>query len=340
MLIALAGLIVCVVGITVFILTRNPTPEELSASFLQRGGAIYLSFEESDSMAASVHLIGDEFGASQFRALNDALRDAVEELHFLATRISSQTLSDAEPFPNLERLSIAKRRLDQGVVQFIAKHRGLEVLNLRGCEFANSSVLAPLAALENLRSLDLYGVDVRGGVVRPLEGMGLSTLSLRQARLDSMAMQSVGHMVSVNELDLGMADLGDGDLMPIANLADIRKLVLSGHAVRSELLHSLGVATRLQSLYLNGCRLESGSLPEISNLRALREIYIAGATGFSADEMAQQLLRLPSLKTIGVEGTTVVAAILRSHAWIEQSEDLFVPKAIDSGSSIDHESGY
>ncbi len=120
----------------------------------------------------------------------------------------------------------------------------VQSLSLAECPVTEAG-LAPLAALEDLRALDLkrldqfhYGTDLRGlkdSCLTPLVGLRkLESLTLSGNRISDAGLATIGRMTQLSSLDLDATDVTDAGLVHLHSLRNLRSLSLGGTQVTPE----------------------------------------------------------------------------------------------------------
>ncbi|MFJ6284659.1 hypothetical protein ACIQHF_16570 [Pseudarthrobacter oxydans] len=143
-----------------------------------------------------------------------------------------------------------------GVLEAISNLAGLEILRISATVMPH---LAPLAALQQLRRLELQGelLDGRPATLRDLEELSalprLQTLVLSTCE-GWRLLRDIGRFEALTHLELKNCTFSDDyeDLSPLANLTSLETLVLSKN---SKLVHDLSPLEqhpRLKSLTLTG----------------------------------------------------------------------------------------
>ncbi|MCC6355735.1 MAG: hypothetical protein IT577_17750 [Verrucomicrobiae bacterium] len=305
--------------------------------------------------------------------------------------ISNPGLAALADLPCLRQLYLHMPGLDDTGLAHIARLRDLTHLNISGGgtvtpdgwallahmtnleDFALHQRMLPiglpsaLAALPRLRRFSSNALDIGPA---PLEVLAkcpvLEALSLRETGT-SEEIKRIGRISGLRELFLGWVRT-DADLSPIAQLAKLRSLRLSGPIADKTLL-TLGPLPNLETFSVDdGASFGGGPSPEaratdrslehIGRMTGLREVIVYHAGPFTdsgisciaslpgirslmmanghglTDESARILARVPTLQSICLRGETITDATPRALAALRdlKSLRLFVPYSISDAS--------
>lgn len=163
-----------------------------------------------------------------------------------------------------------------------------------------------LAAIESLGPDDLYGLQffspqpirIDDGLIAPLAKLtGLRTLDLAGVGISPKGLSFLAGLPHVEQLT-APAGLTDAAMAEIARMPSLRTLHVRGDGLTDEGLRSLGELTSLESLdlYGNPAMTDEG-LSALRNLHSLRHLRL-GAGGRFTDRAMTHLAALPSLKTL------------------------------------------
>ncbi|MFK8001246.1 MAG: leucine-rich repeat domain-containing protein [Polyangiales bacterium] len=176
---------------------------------------------------------------------------------------------------------------------------------------ANDATLAVLPRFVHLRSLALDAANVE--TLRPLSGLGLMHLSLRQARLGENALLELSDLPRLTHLDLSRAQLGENARVEL-DFPHLTHLDLSGTSnVDDRIARFLAAMTSLEVLHL--WRAEIDDTRFLAGLSNLHTLSLSGA-GITDEDVAV-LSGLSSLRSLSLRGTRVTEAALQALPPVE-----------------------
>lgn len=214
---------------------------------------------------------------------------------------------------------------DEGVLALAGAARGLTRLDL-GSTRVTGEVLPTVATLAELTHLELYELDVAGGL-GPLAshprlahlGLGatdvsaedlavLPTLSalraveLAESTVDDEGLRHVGACAGLESLGLGGTSVSDEGVGHLASLAALRRLYLGQTDVGDEGLRVIGRLGALEHLVLGESRVTDEGLASLAGLRRLTHLEL-WRTGIGPGGL--RALRNVPLSHLSLGGTRV-----------------------------------
>ncbi len=176
-----------------------------------------------------------------------------------------------------------------------------------------------LAAIESLGPDDLYGLQffspqpirLDDSLIAPLAKLtGLRTLDLGGVGISPKGLSFLAGLPHIKQLT-APAGLTDAAMAEIARMPSLRILHVSGDQLTDEGLRSLGKLISLESLdlYGNPAMTDEG-LSALRNLHSLRHLRL-GAGGRFTDRAMLHLAALPSLKTLCLDSGPITDEGLR-----------------------------
>jgi len=147
-----------------------------------------------------------------------------------------------------------------------------------------------------------------------LEGLtSLEALSLRgHGTVPATVLESIRGYSPLRELDLGFTNVTDEDLEKLKDLAELRRLVLTGTAISDAGCAHLGKLTKLEELELSGTSISNDGLRSLRELQGLRRLGLDD-TSIDAAGLAE-LSHLPKLASLSLIGTQVTDDALKNLA--------------------------
>nr|KJB28175.1 hypothetical protein B456_005G032200 [Gossypium raimondii] len=225
-----------------------------------------------------LNLDGNLFNTSAFASLNK-----LSNLKSLSIRVNelkgSIDMKDLEAFIKLRELDMSYNELRDFVIHQdggrILELTHLEELNLDDNLF-NTSVFASLNKLSNLKSLSLWGNELKGSIdMKELNvSSNVEELYLDHSTLNTNILQGIGVLSSLKTLSL--YDCGLIGPLPNHGWCDLRNLEVldvSGNALEGMLPHCFSNLTSLRELDISGNHfqipLSFAPFANLSNLKAL-----------------------------------------------------------------------
>jgi Leucine-rich repeat (LRR) protein len=133
------------------------------------------------------------------------------------------------------------------------------------------------ANLTDLHTLAIPGLVVGDGVLSGLESVqGLRCLMMPFVKVAPSTKERIGKLVTLQELDLGHADIGNDDLKLINSLTELRTLRLAGNQITEAGVAHLGDLVKLQELDLASNPIEDGAVQYLQKLSGLKRLYLEG----------------------------------------------------------------
>ena len=218
---------------------------------------------------------------------------SLEELSFHRAGVSRKGMRWVTGFPNLKRLSFDDRT-DLDALDALKDHVGIESLGLYNYQ-ATSERLAFLRTMPNLRVLSLE-LELQGGGVLDLRGLPkLEKISLGNSLATDAALESLGEMKSLTDLDLTGHEITDAGLTHLRNKPKLKRLRLLWQPITDAGLAQLTVLTGLEDLDLCKTRITDAGLEHLEGLAALKQLNL-NLTRVTADGVKKLQQALPNCK--------------------------------------------
>ncbi len=252
-----------------------------------------------------------KYGPHQFTDKGFAELAGLQQLEYLdlgATSLTDESFKTIGGLKNLRALYGSGRMTDNGLkylagldklrtfrvpalitdagLKELASLKNLEHLDLSYCPIAGSG-LKELAGLERLESLNLEKTKVTGEGLKALAGLKqLRKLNLSNTRFTDAGMKELGELTQLQELRFEEwgASFSGGSLTPnvitdlgvkeLANLKDLRLLLLNATKVTDESVKTLATLKNLKVLSVGGTKITPAGLSELK--KALPQAKISG----------------------------------------------------------------
>jgi len=246
------------------------------------------------------------------------------------------TLEEAElPFATVDSIQAAQllptitksvdlRGINGTVIDAIAAISSIEQIRFVACPGIFSGDMLKLAAMPNLRVLDLAGCEVTDTFLANLTGAS----ALRDLRLASepglttTGMTSLGTMVNLRRLKLADCDVVDAWLQQIANITALEYLDLSSNPALTQTgVSHLRQLPNLRELSLANCGLNNAALGEVALCPALVWLDLSGNAGLTQQGI-DGLRVSTTLRTLIVRGCDANSAWLGTLGLFTSLEEL------------------
>ncbi|XP_039017086.1 receptor-like protein 52 [Hibiscus syriacus] len=209
----------------------------------------------------------------------------------------------------------------------------LKTLRLGNNQF-NSSVLASLGRLSNLKSLNVAGSNFTGSIdltelnaLTHLEDLSLScsfSVTDTDSNCGNLSIQSLGLFPSLKTVSLGGFNIEGTEMASQnewhCNFTNLEELYVFDSFLQTNFFRSIGQFTSLKSLTLRECKMNTSlsTLEELTALTHLEQLslscyYDDTATGNHCSLPLQSLLLFPSLKTADLGRFNIERAIMTSQ---------------------------
>lgn len=248
----------------------------------------------------------------------------------------------------------------------LGKLKNLESLVLAGASVSDAG-LAALAQFENLRALDISGLDgITEQGLKHLEGLkGLQQLNLTLFGFSGLKAESLKHLAGLTELrdlcltedpgtirgglvhlvrlrqlqrlDLSDCTLGNADLKAVASLTSLRSLSLNGNFTDAG-LEPLGDLLHLETLDLTMSDVTGEGLVHLAECQELRELRLPGSV---TDDGLKAVAAFKNLRELAVGeldaiGPTITAAGLKHLSELKELRRLALSKLTVTESGLEH----
>jgi internalin A len=228
---------------------------------------------------------------------------------------------------HLQAMSLNWSVIDEDGFSHIVAHKGLKHLDLRRAKVpelsktrianlteleslylprtATNSDLVSIAALRALESIDACeSSEINGEGIKALVGLpNLRSLNFERTQLTDAALQEIGKIFSLKELNLERTGTSDRGLSYLTGLQQLHKLNLSGNKLTGASWDSLSKFAQLTELDLSDNeKLGVGSM-SIAKLQRLHTLDLNNTQ--TSDALLEQLSDSTQLRHFDVSGTSV-----------------------------------
>ncbi|HWE00427.1 MAG TPA: hypothetical protein VG345_15355, partial [Bryobacteraceae bacterium] len=146
---------------------------------------------------------------------------------------------------------------------------------------------------------------------------GLKELRCTQCRLANV---SLAPFTQLEDLDLSFNPFTDKGMEGLAELKNLRRLLLRDTLVTDEGLKSLGNLTRLEELDLSGARVTDKGVEYLRNLKSMRRLNLLGAQ--VSDASIDVLAGMPHLEVLNLYRTRITNAGLAKLQSLKALSDI------------------
>ena len=289
----------------------------MHAAFLVFAAAASLDFvpqlggrldRNAQGAVTGVHLRGGWIADADLDAI--AATPTLETLDLSLTRITDLGLLRLKGLANVREMNLffAELVTDEGLATMRNWQR-IERLNLRGTKVTDNT-LALLAGKDSIVALDIGYAEVTDSGLQQLTRLrGLRELAFGGNKMTEVGLQVLRSLPMLTRLDIAgkqRTDSGlwsvtitDAGLDPVATLADLRELNLSGHLVTSRGIEKLRGLKKLERLNLYGARrVGDDAAPHLAAMTALRWVDLKD-TGVTGEGIASLRKSRPGLVSAG-----------------------------------------
>lgn len=171
-------------------------------------------------------------------------------------------------------------RIKAGVLQSLTRQKHLVGVSLRNTGITNPGISGLLPLKNQLQVLDLYGT-----------------------RIDDNSLKTIGALIELRELDLGVTRVSSPGLVALKPLKKLRVLELSGRRINDSATTAIASLPSLVQLSLPGTRVTDNGMAALASLSRLKALGLSGTRieGHSLDKLAA----LPDLACLDLADTDV-----------------------------------
>ncbi len=281
---------------------KNKPPHERGDADLARLGGLTGGQDAFSQMDLNGSSVTDE-GVKHLAKLT-----TLESISLSGTKITNAGLSAIEGLPNITSINLAGCTVTLPMMQSLSKFEKLEVLSLESTKVGDNE-LPPLANMGLLKDLNLNYCAITDngfkvlGTLKSLEvlkvaytsingsGMqfmkrkkteaGLRVLDAKKTRFGEQGLQFLKGVETLEELDIGQAEVTDRSLAPnLKGIVHLKKLNLSFNTISDQGTLGLGSIKSLEELYLVNCQhVGDKTLGFLKGSKELRTIDVNGCSG-------------------------------------------------------------
>ena len=257
----------------------------------------------------------------------------IESLSLVGTKVTDVGLTVTTQLPELRSLNLGAFAVNASMMATLSKLEKLEVLGLEGAKVTDND-LPPLENLAELKELNLSATPITDnafkilGRLKKLEilkvaytsingsGMqymkrkksevGLRVLDAKKTRFGEQGLQYIKGVETLEELDLGQAEVTDRTLFQnMKGVNHLKVLNLSFNILTDNGTLPLGNIKSLEKLYLRNCQgIGDKTLGFLKSSKELKILDVNGCSGVT-DKSAQQLKKLLPNCEIQYNGRTL-----------------------------------
>jgi Leucine-rich repeat (LRR) protein len=207
--------------------------------------------------------------------------------------------------PHLRELRLASTKITNAAVKKIAVRSELHELDLADTPVDDASAAAMLVFPE-LHMLRLDGTPIGDAAFAVTPGAKLTELYVSSTKIGDAGTQILDHLPHLVALGLGTTKIGDATIERVAELHELRTLVLA--KTRSDKLGLLGELHALEQLFLEDTWLGDADVAKLTALHKLRVLHVAETN--VSDDSLDVLRGFTRLEELTIGDTRVTAAVL------------------------------
>ena len=255
---------------------KNKPPYERNDQDLARLGNLTAGLDAFSNMDLNGSSVTDD-GLKHLAKLTN-----LESLSLGGTKVTNAGLSVTLELPKLTSLNLAGCTVTLPMMETLSKVEKLDTLSLEGAKVGDNE-LVPLANVVLLKDLNLNNCPITDngfkvlGLLKNLEilkvaqtsingsGMqflkrnkdevGLRVLDAKKTRFGEQGLQYIRHIPTLEELDVGQAEVSDQTLaLQLKGVSHLKKLMLSFNNISDNGTQVLGTIKSLEELYLVSCQ--------------------------------------------------------------------------------------
>jgi len=258
----------------------------------------------------------------------------------------------------LRRLYLARTRVDDAAMTWIAAEHALEVIDIEDCAVGDPGIAA-LATIATLRAINASGTRITDpggaqlGNLAQLEVVDLGHTLVGVKTVEALAPRAL-HQLFLDKTHAGRAvaklagmapvieriDLSslvgyrptDADVSWLANAPNLVEIGLSRSRVTDKLVAAIAQLPRLEEVRLAGTPITNKSIDKLAARDELEEIDLAETA--VTDANAAALFKLPNLRILRLDKTSVSDAGLASPSVTLVELYLSSTKVTDAGLAI------
>ncbi len=296
--IAFASLSIIAIGLLIaaFFLMRETKPESQNikiAKWVLSYDGCSIEFETSVGLQTTSNL--DTLPNEEFTITGIQLFAPTDPPDFLAfsklTKLNWLSLSDFSEdevrYVNLSKLS------------------GLKKLYLENCDI-NDLAVNEIATLGKLHELHLPYCNFLGNVMENLrlnKLKSLTILDLDSTGIGKTEILAMNLPASLHEVDVSSNELNDNAVTVLANLPNLKRLVLYENPITDQSIQLIQELKNLETLDLSFTKVNGPVLSRLSNLKRLRELMVEGI-GLDDDSISN-LTVLSHLNTLDISDNPI-----------------------------------
>jgi internalin A len=206
----------------------------------------------------------------------------------------------------------------------LAAVRNLKSLDLAGV-IINDAGVAQLAKLTSLESLDLSNTNVGNDGVSQLANLvRLKSLSLDETEIGDEALDAISKLTRLETLDLSQTKITSKGFAKLASLQHLKSLVIDRTEVDDQIASTIAQFPKLEVFSANDCALTDAACSKMLCQPSLTRVALAYT---NIGPMAlQALARLPKINRLTLDGVVLKPGELQSLLALKELEYLRVPK--------------
>jgi hypothetical protein len=197
----------------------------------------------------------------------------------------------------LQSLQLSGPCVDGTSLRHIAGLTQIQALDLNSCDNVSDDGIEHIAALTNLRELQLADTKVTDAGLRYLKALTqLQTLTLSSTQVTDAGLEHLARLTALRELDLNHTKITGAGLRHLKALTQLQKLGLSRTQISDAGLEHLQALSQLQTLDLGSTPITYAGLERLKALPKLASLNIISTTKITDDEARRLQEALPNCK--------------------------------------------
>jgi Leucine-rich repeat (LRR) protein len=195
-------------------------------------------------------------------------------VHLGGDKLTDAGMAHVKNFTELRELWMEGPKVTATGLGSLAALRKLEKLTVFSCTAFNGDGLAPLKEMTELKELDLvYCGETNAKGTAYLQGLA-KLKKLRLSGVEDAALEPVGKLKALEELDLNYTRVGDEGVKHLAGMTNLRSLILIKTQVTDKGMNHLSTLTGLKRLSIGENKITDEGLQALAGMKALEDLSI------------------------------------------------------------------
>ncbi len=268
--------------------TARADDEASAVKMLQKLGAkVVVDKELPGAPVVEVDLIRTNVDDDMLQVL--APLKHLRTLSLFGRKISGIGLRDLAHLGELKSLDLSRSQVTDEGLKVVSQFESLEVLKLETAEHITLAGIEYLAALKNLRTLDLQVTGATAAWAKQISSFPqLQNVDLRENPIGDAGIESIVKLLDLRGLGLDGTDITDKGVRRLTVLTKLERLELSDNYITDEsVVPLLAGLSELRSVRLSRTPVTPKVLDALPRLRHLEELHLPE---FPLSEASAQLL--------------------------------------------------